>query len=334
MPKLDDDDDDKAWEDNSKFDGKEDDEGVTKPLPPIVQAFVHHVCSAKFRKAILDFLSANARPFMDADVNTEQRLEWTEVYERYAALVEQLLEDFCSMKQTTAEEVFGEVRKVMMSGKLDEEFLPTALRICEYDHFIEQISLVANEAHYKRDAEDSAEESKEDETCAGVWKLDGKATDLSRLDDYLAAVGVPFVFKGLARGCLFTQKGLMVCIDERRNTATIVSDTTTGRRKDVYVCDGAVHKVRNGWGNEVAMQVSRLPGGCLMVVNVAPPSLPPRSTVTTRYEPDGAQMVCVIEVRNGVTNRTVRQQLVYNRFQTGKKKGKASTAAAPKGSHK
>merc|ERR1719198_1523971 len=168
----------------------------------------------------------------------------------------------------------------MLSGKLDEEFLPTALRVAEYDHFIEQISLVANEPRYKRDAEDSAEESKEDETCAGVWKLDGKASNLTRLDDYLSAVGVPFVFKGLAKGCLFTQKGLMIIFDERKNTATIVADATTGRRKDVFVCDDGVHKVRNGWGNEVAMQASILPGGCLMIVNVAPPSLPARSTVT------------------------------------------------------
>ena len=83
------------------------------------------------------------QPVQAAMPQGEQRLEWTETYERYAALIEQLLEDFCAMKQTTAEAVFTEVRRVMMTGGLDEEFLPTALRICEYDHFIEQISLVA-----------------------------------------------------------------------------------------------------------------------------------------------------------------------------------------------
>ena len=337
MPKLDDSDDEQGWEDNSKFDGKEDDASRAKPLPEIVQAFVHYVSAAKFRKAIHEFLAANARPFEDADVDSEQRLEWTETYERYAALIEQLLEDFCAMKQTTAEAVFTEVRRVMMTGGLDEEFLPTALRICEYDHFIEQISLVANEPRHKRDAEDSAEESKEDETSAGVWKLDGRATDLERLDDYLAAVGVPFVFKGLARGCLFTTKGLIIILNDRRKTATIISDATTGRRREVYVCDGAAQKVRNGWGNEIAMRASILPGGCLTIENLEPPSLPPRSTVTTRYEPDGAKMVCSIEVRNGATGRTVRQTLVYGRLTAGKKgKGKGGgggAAPAPK-SHK
>ena len=167
-------------------------------------------------------------------------------------------------------------------------------------------SLVANEPRHKRDAEDSAEESKEDETSAGVWKLDGRATDLERLDDYLAAVGVPFVFKGLARGCLFTTKGLIIILNDRRKTATIISDATTGRRREVYVCDGAAQKVRNGWGNEIAMRASILPGGCLTIENLEPPSLPPRSTVTTRYEPDGAKMVCSIEVRRSEGRRHAR----------------------------
>ena len=59
---TDDSDDEQGWEDNSKFDGKEDDAGRAKPLPEIVQAFVHYVSAAKFRKAIhaLGYLAPNA----------------------------------------------------------------------------------------------------------------------------------------------------------------------------------------------------------------------------------------------------------------------------------
>ena len=50
-------------------------------LPPIVQAFAHHVMSKKFRTAVEKFLADNCRPFAGATASEEQNLEWTAVYQ-------------------------------------------------------------------------------------------------------------------------------------------------------------------------------------------------------------------------------------------------------------
>ena len=135
----------------------------------------------------------------------------------------------------------------------------------------------------------------------------------------------------LARGSLFTEKGLIIMMDERSGSATVISDSTTGRRKETFVCDGQTHGVRNGWGVDAPTRASIGRDGSLEVINEAPPSLPPRSTITTTYTPDGARMGCEIVVRNGATGRSARQALVYGRFSTPKPKGPAPN---PPKSHK
>ena len=75
MPKLDDDEDEKAWADNSKFDGKTTEDPSAKSLPALVQGFVHHVCSKKnFKGRILAFLAERCKPFEDAEVGAPAHL--------------------------------------------------------------------------------------------------------------------------------------------------------------------------------------------------------------------------------------------------------------------
>ena len=71
----------------------------------------------------------------------------------------------------------------------------------------------------------------------------------------------------LARGSLFTEKGLIIMMDERSGSATVISDSTTGRRKETFVCDGQTHGVRNGWGVDAPTRASIGRDGSLEVIN-------------------------------------------------------------------
>ena len=122
MGKHDDDDDDEksAYVSNARSSGgggKGSEPGDEDDmLNPVVKAFCHHVVSSKFRKELDTFFSFNCDDFEDADVDSEQRLEWTATFEKYVAKIEEMLETFCGAHKLEAEGVFTMVQRACASG--------------------------------------------------------------------------------------------------------------------------------------------------------------------------------------------------------------------------
>jgi len=166
-------------------------------------------------------------------------------------MVEASLEAFCAGHHVTSEDLFAEVQGVMAQGGLDDEFLPAVLRVAEYSYFLEQMVLTANHIEnvrdaYERAAElqelDSEPEGKDAEvrapTVTGVWRVDKQRTNFDGLDVYLAAIRVPAVFRGLAKGTFYSNKELVVL--QGPASISLISTSPFGKQQLDYRLDGQV----------------------------------------------------------------------------------------------
>ncbi|KAJ8612156.1 hypothetical protein CTAYLR_002480 [Chrysophaeum taylorii] len=325
MGKHDDDDDDDekvAYSSNARCCKEEEEDDI---LSPTIRAFCHFVTSAKFRKEVNMFFDAHCEGFEDADVDSEQRLEWTGVFEKFTQLIEKLLDDFCGVHQLEPRGVFGMVQRARRSGMLDDEFLPSILSITEYAYFVEQMGLMAREDNNLRRARDLANntmESKDGENISGVWRIatkDGalELTDVKAgLDRYLAAVGVPRSLCGLFRGSLFSTKGLVVA--QERGTVTFISDTITGRHKQVFTTDGQRRDVLNAGGIRSPWVASLDAGGRVVVRSLKPSGLSKGCAIVYTWELVGPHLRCTAEVER--PDGIVVHEFFYKRQPVPKKR--------------
>mmetsp|Transcript_42892 Transcript_42892/g.55109 ORF Transcript_42892/g.55109 Transcript_42892/m.55109 type:complete len:368 (-) Transcript_42892:282-1385(-) len=313
-------------------------------LPPIVQAFAHHVMSKKYRDCVELFFKQKCGMFRGVDPKAEQLLEYTEVYQGYVGLVEEQLEDFCVRHQVTSEDVFNEVQDVARVGDLDDEFLPAILRVAEYSYFMEQMVLTADHQDHIRDAmeiNDNESKSSDDELASitGVWRVDKKRTDFNGLDQYLAAIRVPAVFRGLAKGTFFSNKELLVL--QRMNSISVIANSPFGWQRLDYKLDDVVHDVANPWGAEVpvraALDMRGRDGVEVVIEHSRPAHLPRGSSVVHTWcgVDNGKALRCTMEVLQP-SKETVRFELFYSRGAPGdstaasKKKGGGSSMADAK----
>lgn len=321
------------------------DRGVV--LPPIVQAFAHHVMSKKFRAAVEKFFDENKAIFAGVDPEAEQLLEYTEVYQQYVGVVELQLEDFCRKHKVTTDEMFREVQDVASTGELDDEFLPAVLRVAEYKYFMEQMVLNADRSVHLRDALEQggggAGEAKSadgggggriGEGITGVWKVDTMRTDFSGLDQYLASIRVPLVFRGLAKGTFYSKKELILLQDNEG--VSFVTNSPFGMQRLKYALDDREHQVPNPWGVDVPVRAA-LNGqdGSVLVEQTRPTSLPNGASITHLWSPmDGGSFLrCHMEVR-APGRSAVSFQIVYSRVSAKDYEPKQRVPQNPPGSGK
>ena len=336
MGKHDDDDDDEksAYVSNARSSGgggkgsEPGDEGDM--LNPVVKAFCHHVVSSKFRKELDTFFSFHCDDFEDADVDSEQRLEWTEVFEKYVGKIEEQLEQFCGIHQLAPEGVFTMVQRACQSGMLDDEFLPSILSVTDYRFFIEQMGLMAMEDSWHRRAEALGKDAAaggegkggDDPTLSGVWLVatkDGKeqlTETRGGLDKYLKAVGVPPSLHGLFKGTLFSAKGLLVLHEDDR--LTLISDTITGRHKQVFRVDGQTRELSNMGGTKTPFTARADAYGRVTIRNEKPGGLPRGSAVVHTWQLLGKHLKCTAEVER--PGGVVMHEFWYRRSQPKKKR--------------
>lgn len=297
-------------------------DGEMRVLPPIVQAFAHHVMSKKFRAAVDKFLDANCREFAGVDLAEEQQLEWTEVFNRFVQVIEVQLEDFCKKHGVRSEDVFYEVQDVMRTRDLEDEFLPTVLRVAEYPYFLQQVTLKADYQRFMRTAEDMAGgegggggKSDADDTLSGVWQVDKQLTNFDRLDRYLRAVRVPVVFRGLATGSFYSNKKVVLL--HRPEEITIISQSPFGMQKTTYELDGRVHQVPNAWGADTPVTAHFDHRDAAVTVSQQRPANLPRGSVvnhTWAMDPSGGgrRLTCTMDVDVPGSARVVFE-MVYKR---------------------
>lgn len=295
-------------DDDEKEEGGKEEELVS------IRAFCHFVTSAKFRKELESFFSENCGGFEDAEIDGEQRLEWTRTFEDYVGVVETLLDDFCGIHQLDASTVFSAVREACRCRRLDEEFLPSALCVTEYPYFIEQMGLKATEGEFLRRVESSRDD------FSGTWRIDANRTDVaeSSLDRFLTASGVPKSLAGLFRGSLFSNKGLVLLRD--RSSITIVADTVTGRHKRRFLTDGQRRMVSNVAGTASPWTATVVDDDSIVLRNDRPNGLPTKgSSVTQTYQlcDKGDRLTCVCEVRRH-DGDVVSHDFVYKRAASGR----------------
>lgn len=323
MGKHDDDDEEdekSAYVSNSRLSrgggGKEGDDEDEETLSPVIRAFCHHVVSEKFRKELDAFFNANCDEFEDADMESEQRLEWTMVFEKYVKIIEAQLEAFCGTHQLEPEGVFSMVQRACKSGMLDDEFLPSILGITEYPYFIEQIGLMASEpAHVKRatalatSAKDECKGGDDLENISGVWRVSTKDSKGNALTDvkgglekYLRAVGVPKSLHGLFKGTLFSKKGLVITHDDERETISFISDTITGRHKQNFRLDGEERQLPNSSGTKSSFTATTDRAKRIVIKNLKPSGMPRGSAIVQTWHIVGDMLQCTAEVErpNGV----------------------------------
>lgn len=342
MGKIDDDDSEKdAYDSNARSAcSKFDDALVEETLSPTIRAFCHFVTSAKFRQELDMFFDGSCEGFEDAEIDSEQRLEWTSTFEKYVALIEKLLDDFCGIHQLEPQALFSMIQRACNSGVLDDELLPSILLITEYTYFIEQIGLMAQHDHHIKLArvlgEQAVEESKRDfvDNLSGLWLIATKDGPIeltntkSGLDRYLSAIGIPNSLRGLFRGTLFSNKGL--CIIHERDSITFIADTVTGRHKQVFIPDGNRRNVANVSGKKtpwVAHVDART--GRVIVRNECPSGLPRGSTIVNTWEMTGRHLKCTSEIER--PNGVVMHEFFYARQgEKSHKKRSPKRAAAHK----
>mmetsp|Transcript_42893 Transcript_42893/g.55112 ORF Transcript_42893/g.55112 Transcript_42893/m.55112 type:complete len:133 (-) Transcript_42893:745-1143(-) len=119
--------------------------------------------------------------------------------------------------------------------------------------------LTADHQDHIRDAmeiNDNESKSSDDELASitGVWRVDKKRTDFNGLDQYLAAIRVPAVFRGLAKGTFFSNKELLVL--QRMNSISVIANSPFGWQRLDYKLDDVVHDVANPWGAEVPVRAA------------------------------------------------------------------------------
>lgn len=339
MGKIDDNDNEKdTYDSNVRSSCAKDDNVLEEEaLSPTIRAFCHFVTSAKFRQELDMFFDGYCEGFEDADIDSEQRLEWTSVFEKYVALIEKLLDDFCGIHQIEPQEVFSMVQHACHSGVLDDELLPSILSVTEYTYFIEQIGLMAHHDHYVKRArvlgDQALEETKLDyvDNLSGLWRIATKDGPIeltntkSGLDRYLSALGIPNSLRGLFRGTLFSNKGL--CIIHVKDSITIIADTVTGRHKQDFILDGNRRDVANVSGKKtpwVAHGDSRT--GRVIVRNECPSGLPRGSKIVNTWEMTGRHLKCTSEIER--PNGVVMHEFFYMRQGENSHKKRSTRRAA------
>eukprot|EP00964_Phaeocystis_antarctica_P030849 scaffold17454_cov80-Phaeocystis_antarctica.AAC.2 len=80
------------------------------------------------------FIADHASSFLGASATTEQRLEWTDLYNEYVSLFDEKLQSFLEGAGTTQEAFLAEART---AEGLHDAYLQIFLAHAEYDTFIE-----------------------------------------------------------------------------------------------------------------------------------------------------------------------------------------------------
>lgn len=285
--------------------------------------------SKKYRDTVEKFFKQRCGMFRGVDPKAEQLLEYTDVYTAYVEVVEQALEDFCAKHGVTAEGVFREVEAVVGDqsvAALDDEFLPAVLRVADYAYFMEQMVLTADHSDHIREGFTAAENER---GVAGVWKVDKGASEFDRLDLYLAAIRVPAVFRGLAKGTFYSNKEVVLL--RRMGVVSVVGSSPFGLQRLDYDLDDQIHQVANPWGAEVPVRAKES-ATAITVEYCQPAHLPRGSTIvhTWSVESGGRALRCSMEVRRAGAS-SVRFDLVYAAVTSeaqlhGKAGGKAKAA--------
>ena len=109
------------------------------PADPILSSFVRWFEEQEIGTQFDTFISAHAHMFRGASPDTEQSLEWQEIYLQYQAMFDDKLQSFVEQAGTTVEAFLASAQAA--DGL--QAYLQIFLAHAEYDTFIE---LMAEEA--------------------------------------------------------------------------------------------------------------------------------------------------------------------------------------------
>ena len=95
----------------SKQEEEEKSEGASF-LSPLVAAFAEFATSQAFGSDLHNFELENSSTFNGAELDGEQNLEWTDIFNSYVMLIEGKMEEFCEEHGSSAEQLFKEISEV------------------------------------------------------------------------------------------------------------------------------------------------------------------------------------------------------------------------------
>ncbi|GMH67317.1 hypothetical protein TL16_g12931 [Triparma laevis f. inornata] len=236
----------------SKQEEEEKSEGASF-LSPLVAAFAEFATSQAFGSDLHNFELENSSTFNGAELDGEQHLEWTDIFNSYVMLIEGKMEEFCEEHGSSAEQLFKEISEVnddpIVSG-----FLPQVLMNCEYTHFLKQMKEVAESSSNKDLAVSAAAKIDSDgdsKNISGVYKSTGDFNEKNFLL-FLKHCKCPWVLRKLF--CK-TAKNIenVFCVQDENKMTFKYKMKFFGSKSETYILDNASRPKKNIW-NVVADQ--------------------------------------------------------------------------------
>ncbi|GMI53640.1 hypothetical protein TeGR_g8743 [Tetraparma gracilis] len=242
-------------------DGPATDESEDRQLSALVSDFAEYCSTAVFGEELQEFEREHAHLFREANVNEEQDLRWTAIWEDYVAIVERNMEDFCKKNGSTSEELFKQISDLdSTDSHIVNDFLPQVLLNVEYSNFVKQMREVADE-HLHAEA---AEEATLIELPPGdKVNISGTFCAHSRykyavdnFDKYLQAIGAPWVLRKLIIKTTQNIQDVFIVQDEDQMSFKFKMKMF-GSRSAVHKFNGEPVFKKNLWGIET-FQVASL----------------------------------------------------------------------------
>jgi len=160
---------DEGKEEEGKGGEGKDDGDEAQDVDPLIEKFAAYCTADDFAAAVAEFCEARCGPFEGASLDDEQKLEWTEVYDDYVALVEHRLEAFCKEHGCEDRDLFKKMRAAT-SASLEADFVPAVVRNAEYTFFFKEMTRTAEARASRAAAADAAARHAGTGNVSGVWE--------------------------------------------------------------------------------------------------------------------------------------------------------------------
>ena len=129
--------------------------------PVVLKLFERLVCNQDVADRFKQFFARHRHKFQGARLDGEQKLQYTEVFQAYSELYDEILGDVVRETGCSMEEIAGRCREALKnSGSVDGFFLNAIVGASSYEKFVETMLIVDEPADAKGgdDAKDDAKQ--------------------------------------------------------------------------------------------------------------------------------------------------------------------------------
>ena len=223
---------------------------LSADVSPTISLFTDFCTSEVFGDELSAFEKKHCASFKGADLDGEQNLEWTDLHQRYVAIIEDKMDSFCKDNGLKPELVFEEVSRIVDDSGL-AEFLPQVMLNCEYSYFAKQMKYQAEAEDNRVSAAAASHRRASTMNCSinisGVYENSSDNPFQPKVwDEFLKTVGCPWVFRKLIVTSSSNIKDIFIYQDA--NTMIFKYKVKFfGIREIRYELDGKAREVLNLW---------------------------------------------------------------------------------------